>query len=204
VVIASDEHIRTLAGEILARRQYARFRPTGTLELIDRLLHWLDGISAWLRQLADTRPLLYLMMVASLLLASLLMLAHVVYTVRRALAGQHLPAAAASVVTARSFQTEASELAATGRFLEAAHRMQLAVIELLLRRRVVELGRSEPNRTLRQRLRTAPLPLGDRRQLLDLLDSLERQWFRDRGDDARLYDDWCRLHERLNETAEPA
>jgi hypothetical protein len=97
-----------------------------------------------------------------------------------------------------SFVVEAEALAARGRFLEAARQLQLAVIQLLLRRRVLDLTRSDPNRTLRTRLRDAHMPEADRRDLLGLIDAFERGWFRDRREDPELYESWRAVHARLD------
>ena len=102
------------------------------------------------------------------------------------------------------FVEEAEALAANGRFLEAGRRLQLAVIELLLRRRVVALTRSDSNRILRARLREASLPEPERRDLLDLLDRFERSWFRDGSADRSLYEAWCDVHARLAAVRDPA
>src|SRR6266403_795887 len=87
----------------------------------------------------------------------------------------------------------ADALARRGMFLEAARRVQLAALDLLLRARVVELGRSDPNRTLRRRLRDAALPEAERGDLLALIDWLEQRWFRDRNEERELYDRWRSL-----------
>ena len=95
-------------------------------------------------------------------------------------------------------------LAAQGRFLEAAHRLQLATIELLVSQRRLALSRFEANRVLRRRVREATLPMAERRTLVDLVDRLERGWFRDRAGDADLYGAWRTLHARLAESAAEA
>ena len=102
------------------------------------------------------------------------------------------------------FADEAAALAASGAFLEAARRLQLAVLDLLLRRRVLELGRADANRALRDRLHRAPLPDAERIDLLALIDRFERAWFRDRIEDPALYADWRSLHARLAGGTGPA
>jgi hypothetical protein len=92
---------------------------------------------------------------------------------------------------------DAEDFAGRGRFVEAAHCAQLASLELLLRKRCLELERSDPNRTLRLRLREARLPAAIRDRFVLLLDRLEGSWFRDRVADRELYSDWRSLHAQI-------
>ena len=203
---ASDDAIRALATDILSRSAYARWRPQQSgwvLELLRQLQTWLQAWSGWMRELSLARPWLYAGIVGALVLLAAALLAHLVYALRVALAAGRAPVQARHETDAPGFLAEAEALSGHGRFLEAAHHMQLAVIDLLLRRRALELSRSDPNRTLRLRLQTAALPKGERGELLVLLDRLEKQWFRDRAEDRDLYDAWRRLHERLQMLPEP-
>jgi hypothetical protein len=88
-------------------------------------------------------------------------------------------------------------LAATGRFLDAAHCLHLACIQALVERGVVELSRSEPNRTLRRRVRASTLAGADAELWCALLDRTETAWFRSRSDEPDLYESWLSLHDRL-------
>src|SRR6185436_7817442 len=142
-------------------------------------------------------------LVGALLLVSGLLLLHVAWSIRRSLAISPTDNKASPASEAK-FAQEAQAYAAAGRFLAAAHQMELAVLDLLLQRRVLELTRSEPNRTLRRRLLTALLPEGERAELLSLLDRLERQWFRDRADERGLFDAWWQLYARFERLPERA
>lgn len=92
---------------------------------------------------------------------------------------------------------EAVALAHRGRFLEAAHRVQLATLAMLIEFDWLELARSDPNRTLRDRVRESALPARERRRLIELVDRLERLWFDERREDRGLFEDWLSLDERL-------
>jgi hypothetical protein len=92
---------------------------------------------------------------------------------------------------------EARSLAREGHFLEAAHRVQLATLALLIELDWLELARSDPNRTLRRRITVSGLPERDRRQLIALIDRLETLWFAEPRDDPRLFEDWLALDERI-------
>jgi hypothetical protein len=72
------------------------------------------------------------------------LLVHVTIAIRAALSVAAQPGSGRGEAPVTSFVTDAAALAAAGRFLDAARRMQLAVIELLLRRRVLTLARSDP------------------------------------------------------------
>jgi len=143
-------------------------------------------------------------MLVCLVAVALLLLAHVTWAVRRALAVAPPARPPRPDGAAPPFLEEADALARRGMFLEAARRVQLAALDLLLRARVLELGRSDPNRTLRRRLRDAALPEAERGDLLALIDWLEQRWFRDRSEERELYDRWRSLHTRLGAVLKPA
>lgn len=193
-----DESVRSLAREILARREYARFRPLES-EWLQGLVRALADFLAWLADLWNTNPALYALLMLGLLALAAALLAHVVWSVRRALAATPPPAPAPRA-PAPDLAAEAAALAREGRFLEAAHAMHLACLAVLLGAGALELRRHDPNRTLRRRLADAPIPEALRREFLALLSPLERRWFRDRtpaGEDPALFAAWHALHGRL-------
>ncbi len=192
---ASDERVRELASEILARDDYAALRVD--VEFWERLLGWLAEWAEWLEALRVDAPGLYWLVLAGLLLLALLLLAHVVWTVSLALRMPPPEPVPRGTGPGPGLLERAESLAAEGRFLEASRQVELATLELLLEQRVIELARSEPNRVLRRRLREARLPDVERRQLLGLLDRLEAGLFRDREEDPDLYAGWRSLHRRV-------
>ena len=184
----SDEQVRALAAEILRRAEYERWRDAV----------WIERVLGWLSHLAENRPPLYWALLAVLLLLAVVLIAHVTIALRAALAVPPHATPEPPAAADPRFVAEAEALAASGRFLEAARRLQLAVIELLLRRRVITLARSESNRVLRARLlHDAALPEAERRDLVALVDRFERSWFRDRAGDRALYEAWRGVHDRL-------
>jgi hypothetical protein len=218
----SDEQVRALARELLSREEFARWRrPPGAFErLRDRVAEWLrapwEWIPDWLRDAWEVvkatideflrmlvgdgpiaTPLRWIVgtLLLAMVIAALVMLAR---ALRGALSRSGSAAASATpAAREQSLLGEAERLAGLGRFLEAAHCAELAALELLLRRRWIELARSEPNRTLRQRLSQTSLPESERTEFVSLLDRLESHWFRDRTGDRDLYLAWCGLHTRL-------
>lgn len=195
---ATDEKARQLAAEILQRREYTEWETYRLRsELIERLLEWLRAVGEWFDALRLESPALYWTLLAFLLLVAALLFAHILWSIRSALAAARRPAEPRDGVPVCRFADEAAALAAAGHFLAAAHRLHLAAIELLLRRGVIDLSRFETNRVLRRRLREARLPPPERDELLALLERLEARWFRDRAEDRELYEGWRSLYRRL-------
>jgi len=229
----SDDQVRDLARELLAREEFAQWRgPPGAVEqLRQAVIEWSHGLVAWLRglwqwvpdwmrdavELVGTvfsglfrmlvgdgpvaTPLRWLLGVALLavVVAAAVVLARSLRDAVARTVGPEQPAG--SEGRERSLLGEAERLARSERFLEAAHCAQLAALELLLKRRWIELARSEPNRTLRQRLAKTSLPEAERSEFASLLDRLESHWFRDRAEDRDLYLAWRGLHARLADLA---
>ena len=100
-----------------------------------------------------------------------------------------------------SAMVSARRLAREGHYLEAAHRVQLATLALLIEFDWLELARSDPNRTLRDRVRASALPKPEARRLIELVDRLERLWFSEPSDDRALFEDWVSLDERIVKVA---
>lgn len=187
--LPADEEIRALAHTILARERYAQHRwDLGPMRLFD-----------WLSDLAATQPALYWLLIATIAIVGVLALVHLIWSLRTALASAPPRVSSdADQATRPRWVEEAHRLAAAGRFLDAAHHLQLGVIDRLLRARLLDLSRSDPNSVLRQRLRKVALPEAQQRELLALIDRFERRWFRDRGEDAGLYESWRALHQQLD------
>ncbi len=200
--VADDDRIRALAAEILARPEYARWRPR-SLAWLEQLRQWIMDFFRWSGDLAVTAPVLYWTMVAVLLLIGSALLVHVVISLRAALAQPRAGANAGAADDDPHLLERAEGLAGRGLFLEAARYVQLAAIDLLIRRRVLELSRADANRILRRRLADALLPPAECRELTRLLDRLETLWFRDRTEDRELYESWRSLYTRLDALPEP-
>lgn len=222
---ARDEAVREHAREILAREPYARWeRSEGPLRqaldalgaavegalrklfelLPEPLRAVLDAIAAFVEGLFGGGPRAGLeapgplaWVLGGAITAGLVAL--FVLGLRRASLRGGVGAAAADRPARRApaGPARAEALARAGHTLEAAHLLQLHALALLLERRWLQLARSDPNRTLRRRLEASRLPDRERRQLVELVDRLERHWFRDRRDDPDLFEAWRRLCDRL-------
>jgi hypothetical protein len=194
-----DEELRQLAREILERADYAayRFDEDAWRRFWIRLDACLSELPGLLAQWRLDSPLLYWVFVGGLSLLALLLLAHVVWSVRAALRAPVPDSRRRHGRSARDLVAEAEALAGRGCLLEATRRVQRACLELLIAGGVLELERSDANRVLRRRLHQSPLPEELRLELVALVDRLEARLFRDRGEDRELYRAWRGLHGRL-------
>lgn len=193
----ADEAIRSAAREVLSREEYARFRWADPA-WIDTLRQWLADYLVWTRSLAEASPALFGLLIGGLLLLALLLVAHLVWSLRVAMRGR--PEKRVEDPPPRhDFAGEAARLAVQGDTLAACRALQLACIELLVRGGAVELARHDSNSTLRARLRGSALPAALREELIAGIDGLERSWFRDREPSPELYAAWRRIHSGLHE-----
>ncbi len=197
-----DEEIRSLAAEILSREEY--FRPGLAEEAWRAVLTRIFGFFDFLDALRIASPFLYWAILFGLLLTALLLLAHVVWTVRIALRMPRPQAGESGRPSGPGFLEQAESLAREERYLEAARRVELGTLELLLRRRVIALSRSDPGRELREKVRGSALPEAERNALISLQRRLEAGLFREHRADRSLYQAWLELHRRLENVAAPA
>jgi hypothetical protein len=217
--LATDEELRTAAAEILAGHEFTRWH-TGyeswlaLLERIGELIpDWLIQILSWIQQgaravfqwLGEILRLFGVFgdvgeqvgWVAVCILVAALIVLGWNWQARKARrrtpdTARHSPGR----VHAESIR-EAMALARRGQYLEAAHRVQLATLALLIEFDCLELARSDPNRTLRRRVGESALPMRERGELIALVDRLEALWFDTPREDRSLFEDWVSLDERI-------
>jgi hypothetical protein len=193
---ADDREVRALAQEILERPEFAYWR---SLE-VDFLLaieRWIESYLGWVQHLRIESPPLYWLFISALLLTTLALLAHVVLSLRAALALPVPDSPELELAAPPDWAAEAERLAAQGRFLEGAHQLVLGSIQLLVGSGRIDLTRAEANPVLRERVRGSNLPPHQRSRFLGLLDAFEERWFRDRIEDDQLFRDWSDLHAEL-------
>jgi len=219
--LVSDEQARAAAREILAQPEFARWHSDfeAWLRALEGLLEWvpdwlIDGV-AWLREVVLEGVLLALLraigrllslvgeppgalglLAVCLLLAAAIVLAYRFWGSRRLESRAGREARGTSRSHTDSIR-EARALAREGHYLEAAHRVQLATLAHLIETDRLELARSDPNRTLRQRVSDSTLPEPERRQLIALVDRLESLWFDQPREDRELFEAWVALDERM-------
>lgn len=189
--------MRKLASEILSNPPFDAWDDSLAITL-HRLLEWLSSFVPWLQKLYVASPGLYWLLLAGLLAVALLLIAHIVWSTRVALRSQAPQQQQSTAETRPLWSKEASDLASQGRYLEAAHRLALGSIQLLVAGGHIELDRSEPNRVLRKRVLSAGLPREFASEFLRQLDSFEAHWFRDRSEDPGLYEAWRSLHSQIS------
>ncbi|MCG8590955.1 MAG: hypothetical protein MJE66_16820 [Proteobacteria bacterium] len=225
--LRDEGQIRELAQEILAGPEFAHWQrdPSWLAEQLARLGAFVRDVIEWLRSLLPAEVVglwelfwfgvrelvawilrlatgdgpatwIFWLGLVGLAFVGVVWLAQRLERVREASADHSAPDALAE---ARRWLDEAEVLARAGQRLEAAHRVQLACLEVLIERGWLQLERSDPNRTLRDRIHRSPLPAAEQRALVALVDRLESRWFRDRAEESGLYDDWRALHGRLEE-----
>jgi hypothetical protein len=198
--LPSDDALRSLASEILARAQYAKFRP---FRWAHPFLETLDSLHSWVEHLG---ALQYAALLGGLVLLLAVLVFHIVWSFRAAsratTKGENRRPKQAETT---GLDAAADRLAAQGQYLDAAHQMQLACIDRLLREGILELHRHDPNRTLRRRLIATAMSEELKATFVSLLARFERRWFRDQRTDASdrdLYEEWRSLHERIASAAQ--
>ncbi len=198
---SDSSRIRELAEEILSRPEYARAKINVEapqwlrwfFERLNEFLSWLDGLYA-------SSPILYWLLLAGLLLVLGLLVAHMVWSISRALRDQE-PEQVVSGHEEKDFGAVADELARNGRYLEATHQLLLACLQRAAQSGVIELHADDTNGIARTRLEASSLSAQLRTELLQLINTTERIWFRDRSDDPDLYNRWSRAyHDLLKQT----
>lgn len=193
-----DEEVRKLAHAILARDEYARFRPSpvdsGLLRLIEQLREWLDALP----DLMTGAPVLYWSLLIGLMLAAVLLTVHIVWTIQQALRIQAPAPVHAALSPTRDFAEEARSLAQRGAFLEASHRLLLASLAHAARARLLELQPQDSNPAVCRKLAQAPLPDALRGRLADLIARTDAAWFGHREQDRGLFEAWQSAHRELS------
>jgi len=188
-----DDRVRELAAEILQRSEYAAWRPLGDDGSLLTVTASVRAFVDWFLDLPFRQPVLYWTIELGLILVAAILLTHVLWSIRAALNASRVRPETATHAVVPGWIEEAERLHRMGRYLDAARSLQIAVLDVLMRSDRLRLGRSEPNRILRERLHAAPIDVGTRDRLIDLIGRLETAWFRDAAASATLYDDWLTL-----------
>jgi hypothetical protein len=189
----SDAAIRELARTILARREYGLINQK--LDL--RWEEWLDRFVNWIGFLRVNSPLLYWVLLAALITIVAVMVAQIVWSVRKVLKTRARTAQAVASARPADLAGEARELADCGRFLDAGHRLMIASFGVLAERSVIELRPDRSNRWIREALRGSPLAEGLGLEIGVLVERTELKWFGSRDNQPDIYYDWSAVYQRL-------
>jgi len=200
----SDDAVRHLTEKILARPEYADAVGLNA-KAESAFLRWLEAILKPLKRIEILRtdsPILYWMIVGAIALVCAALITHLIWTIAAALRAPEPP------VPSREFggslpdlAREAESLAASGRYLEAAHRLMLACFRTLAERSVIELRPDRSNRWIRAALRGSSLAGNLAAELDALVEGTERRWFGDRKSDPEIYARWRSAYEQLSSYA---
>jgi hypothetical protein len=192
----SDERVRELANEILSNPPFDDWNDP-QVDFLSRIFEWLANFFTWMDVIYVDSPLLYWLILSGLLLLAVVLVGHIIWSIRIALRAPAPEVKTATPQARPMWPKEASALASEGRFLEAAHHLALGSVQVLVEDGHIELSRSDANRILRERIRSATFPEELSTEFLRLLNSFEVRWFRDRVEDPDLYEAWHSLHSRI-------
>ena len=194
----SDGRVRDLAHEILARPEYAAARPmaveTWLNSMLLRLIDWLASLGT----LRVTAPGLYWLILGGLFLILAVLITHIVWSISAALRAPEPAQRMASAGQLRDPAAEAELLAASGKFLEAAHNLMIASFRTLAERSVIDLRPDRSNRWIRRALRDSQLNGNLVREIDSLVMRTERLWFGDRENTPDIYSQWKAAFDQLS------
>jgi hypothetical protein len=188
----SASAIRELARNILARGEY------GLNENPEpQWLDWLRRFIAWMGVLRANSPALFWAVIAAMSIIVAAAIAQIVWSLRAALRAPAPPDRRFSAGEPPDFFAEARQLAASGRFLEAGHRLMIASFAVLAERSVIELRPDRPNRWIREALCDSALAEALAIEIGALVERTERRWFGNRESEPDIYLDWLSVYQRL-------
>lgn len=129
--------------------------------LLYRLLEFWERFREWVSELHGSAPVLYWLLFSALVALLLVLVAHIVWTFRRAFsvvlpASDEPDPAREKVQRYRELRQQANLLVAQGAWREAARLLLLALLALIEERKVLHLARGWTNREILQRLKLPP------------------------------------------------
>jgi hypothetical protein len=190
---ADPDEARRRLHDILSRAEFSQARadPLVIVRLLRDLFEWLGGLS-------ETAPVLFWVMVVSLVGVLVLLLAHITWTVRRALdlraAGGDAAAAEQRALLSRTYEQEARSRADRGERTEAVRFLFLALIYRFDEQGRVPLRQALTNREYLAAFADRPAVVHD---LTVFVDTLDDNWYGQRPTDAGQYQRCLALYESL-------
>jgi hypothetical protein len=194
----SDPRVIELTQQILARPEYADANSQFARDsIIRKILEWLSNLDG----LRFSSPVLYWTFFVLIGLAMLALVAHIVWMISIAIRASSPEARLITSAPQRDLVAEAAALAASGRYLDAAHHLMIASFRTLGERAVIELRPDRSNRWIRTALRESPLSAQLTSQLDRLVAETEHRWFGARENDPAIYSEWRAAFDRLSTPA---
>jgi hypothetical protein len=189
----SASAIRELARNILARGEYGSMNENPEPQWLD----WLRRFIAWMGVTRANSPVLFWAVIAAMSIIVAAAIAQSVWSLRAALRAPAPPDRRFSAGEPPDFFAEARQLAASGRFLEAGHRLMIASFAVLAERSVIELRPDRPNRWIRAALCDSALAEALAIEIGALVEQTERRWFGNRESEPDIYLHWLSVYQRL-------
>jgi hypothetical protein len=194
---SSEPQVRALAREIVARPEYAKYLGFDA-ELWRKLF---ELVLSWLRLLPELylqSPALYWSILVALVLVTLGLIAHLVWSMSSAMRGLAAPETSGWPVRAEAdFAGRAARLAADGEYLEASHQLLLASLAHAARARLFVLRPDDGNRRVCELLRKARIAPALQERLIALIERTQALWFGDRTESVELYETWRAVYQEL-------
>ena len=192
----TDQAVRDLARRILERREFAEAMRT------ERSQRWMQMLLDWVRQFTTLRlrsPIVYWAVIIGAFAIAAALIVNIVQSLAAALrAPDPTPQSVRSPAAAPDLSAQAEALAASGRYLEAAHSLMIACFRAMAERSLIELRPDRSNRWIRAALRSSSLGESLVAELDRLISGTEQRWFGDRRNDAEIYLQWRSALERVS------
>jgi hypothetical protein len=193
----TDQYVRKLAVDILARPEFIGARPHSD-DAVAHLRFIFDSIRQQLALLRDSAPLLFWTIVGAIVLVGAGLAVHLVWTLNRALSASEPDAPKLAKAALPDIVADARLLASNGNYLEAAHRVMLGTFYALAQHSVLNLRPDRPNRWIRAAIRESALAAPLSHEIDSLVERTERRWFGTRENAPDVYFEWLALFERLS------
>jgi len=161
------------------------------------LLRQLRDFFAWLASLHDAAPLLFWLLLIACIVLLILIVIHLVFTVRKAFVrgDRSAPgsATAARFLLSVSYRDEAARLAATGEFTEAVRFLFLSLVYRFDERGRISLHKAYTNREYLDLLRDTPA----RAALQVMVDAIDDHWYGQRPCSRESFEECLAVYNRL-------
>jgi hypothetical protein len=191
-----DDTIRHQLEDILSRRE---FHPEGQLSFWNKIIDFFADFIKWLNGLKDTAPILFWIIIISLIVILILLLAHITWTTARVLGLGDRPAGEEDAREKRgrlsaTYRQEAARRAEQGDFTEAIRFLFLSLVYRFDEAGRVSFQKAYTNREYLTLFQDRPAVQHDLKVFVDTLDD---HWYGQRPTERRRYENCLTLYESL-------